>query len=843
MLLSTPPAIAQTSPTAQKAEADRLLQQGIQQYQTSQFEAALQSWQQALTLYRALKDRWNEGVTLGNLGLAYDVLGNSPQAIEYQQQSLAIAQELKNRQGEGNALVNLGNAYGALGNYPKAIEYQQQSLAIAWEIKDRQRERNALGNLGLAYYLLGNYPKAIEYQQQSLAIAQEIKDRQGEGTALGNLGLAYYSLGNYPKAIEYQQQSLAIAQEIKNRRGEGQSLGNLGIAYGALGNYPKAIEYQQQSLAIAQKIKDRSGEGQSLNNLANAHSSLGNYQKVIEYQERSLAIKRQIKDRLGESFSLGNLGNAYYSLGNYAKAIEYQQQGLTLARAIKDRSGEGRSLGNLGLSYSSLGNYAKAIEYQQHGITIAREVKNRNEEGQLLNNLGFTFLKLNRLADAESTLRSAIAIQESLRTGLTDRNKISIADTQKDAYINLQKVLIAQNKPEVALEIAERGRARALVELLSSRFNHQSQTSLQNIIQAPDVNAIRQISKTQNATLVQYSIAYGEQLYIWVIKPTGEIILRSTQLDPSQPLAQLVSNSRRDLGVRGRASVKISQQPISSNQTDPLAQLYQLLIAPIAQDLPTDPNQRVIFLPQGELFLVPFAALPDAQNRPLIERHTISTAPSIHTLALTHTLAQRPKTKGGTVIVGDPQMPIYNGQPLQPLPAARQEAIAIGQQLNTTPLIGAQATKVTVLQQMTSAKLLHFATHGLLDRVYGDIPGAIALTPSGQDNGFLSAGEIFNLKLNADLVVLSACDTGRGEITGDGVVGLSRSFIAAGAPSVVVSLWAVNDQSTSDLMQAFYHQLKQQPDKAQALRQAMLIIKQRYPDPSHWAAFTLVGER
>ncbi|OUC14265.1 MAG: hypothetical protein B0A82_13385 [Alkalinema sp. CACIAM 70d] len=843
VILPTPPAIAQTSPTAQKAEADRLLQKGIQQFQTSQFAAALQSWQQALILYRAINDRQGEGEALVGLGNAYDALGNHPKAIEHHEQSLAIAREVKDRQGEGRSLSHLGSAYDALGNYPKAIAYQEQSLAIARELKNQLEEGAALGNLGNAYFFLGDYPKAIKCYEQSLAIAKELKNRRGESNSLGNLGNAYFLLGNYPKAIEYHEQSLAIKRRIQDRRGESNSLGNLGSTYSALGNYLKAIEYHEQSLVVAREIQDRPGESYSLGNLGNAYFFLGNYPKAIEYYEQSLAIKRAIQDRRGESNSLGNLGSIYHVLGNYSKAIEYQEQSLAVAREIQDRLGESQSLSNLGSVYDTLGNYPKALQYQKQSVAIARKIKYQPGEGYSLNDLGFTLFKLNRLAEAESTLRSAIAIHESLRTGLVDRNKISIADTQKNAYINLQKVLIAQNKPEAALEIAERGRARALVELLTSRFNHQFQTDLQNTIQAPNVNTIRQISKTQNATLVQYSIAYGEQLYIWVIKPTGEITFRSTQLDPSQTLAQLVGNSRRDLGVRGRASVKISQQPISSNQTDSLAQLYQLLISPIVQDLPTDPNQRIIFLPQGELFLVPFAALLDAQNHPLIEHHTISTAPSIQTLALTHTLAQRPKTKGGTVIVGDPQMPTYNGQPLQPLPAARQEAIAIGQQLNTTPLIGAQATKATVLQQMTSAKFLHFATHGLLDRVYGDIPGAIALTPSGQDNGFLSAGEIFNLKLNADLVVLSACDTGRGEITGDGVVGLSRSFIAAGAPSVVVSLWAVNDQSTSDLMQEFYRQLKQQPDKAQALRQAMLTTKQRYPDPSHWAAFTLVGER
>jgi CHAT domain-containing protein len=301
------------------------------------------------------------------------------------------------------------------------------------------------------------------------------------------------------------------------------------------------------------------------------------------------------------------------------------------------------------------------------------------------------------------------------------------------------------------------------------------------------------------------------------------------------------------MGVRGRLGIRqvaLAQATDSDDFTqDNLAKLHQILIAPIAQDLPSDPNQRVVFLPQGPLFLVPFAALPDTQGKHLIDRHTISTAPSIQTLELTQAQAQKPRSKGNAVVVGDPKMPIFNGTPLNPLPGARQEAIAIAKLLNTTPLLGEQATKATVLQKMQSARVIHLATHGLLDTVQGEMPGAIALAPDAQDNGLLSAGEIFNLKLNADLVVLSACDTGRGQITGDGVVGLSRSMVAAGVPSVLVSLWAVDDGSTSVLMSEFYRQLQQQSDKAKALRQAMLITRQKYPNSSDWAAFTLVGER
>ena len=187
-------AVAQTSVVNdRKVEADRLLAQGNQQYNTSQFEAAFKSWKQALTLYREIKYRLGEGISLGNLGVAYDSLGDYPKAIEFQEQSLAIKRKIKYRLGEGQSLGNLGSAYRSLGNYPKAIEFQEQTLVIAREIKDRSMEGSALGNLGNAYQALGNYPKAIEFHEQSLAIKRELKDRHGEGNTLGNLGSIQFS--------------------------------------------------------------------------------------------------------------------------------------------------------------------------------------------------------------------------------------------------------------------------------------------------------------------------------------------------------------------------------------------------------------------------------------------------------------------------------------------------------------------------------------------------------------------------------------------------------------------------------------------------------------------------
>ncbi|MEG4357008.1 CHAT domain-containing protein [Microcoleus sp. Aus8_D1] len=861
---SSLPVSAQTT-EASEAEGDRLMEQGIQHYQTGQFPAALNSWQQALQIYRALKNRKGEGTALGNLGVAYNSLGDSAKAIEYSQQQLAIARSIKDRQLEGRALGNLGLAYLYLGDYTKAIEYSQQSLAIARSIKDRQGEGLALGNLGVAYRSLGDSAKAIEYSQQSLAIARSIKDRQGEGLALDNLGVAYRFLGDYTKAIEYSQQSLAIARSIKDRQLEGAALGNLGAAYRSLGDYTKAIEYSQQYLAIAGEIKDRQLEGTALGNLGGAYLYLGDLAKAIEYSQQYLAIAHKIKNRLGEGAALGNLGAAYLNLGDSAKAIEYLQQQLAITSEIKDRLGEGAALGNLGVAYLYLGDYTKAIEYSQQSLAIARSIKNRLGEGTALNNLGWAFLKAGNPTEAEKMLVNGIQVWESMRQmlGSNDANKVSIFEGQAKTYRTLQQVRVAQNNPIAALEIAERGRARAFVDLLSERLSTGDANPV--IASAPNQDEIRQIAKAQNATLVQYSIIYdyfqieGKQegresaLYIWVIQPTGEITFREVDLKPlwqqdNASLVSLIINYQESIPVRSRSSDRSTKPEPNHN----LRRLDQLLIDPIANLLPKDPNAHVIFIPQGSLFQVPFPALQDPNGTYLIQKHTILTAPSIQVLDLTRQqrqkLPQKPANdRGRALVLGNPTMPrvsLSPGEPkqqLSPLPGAEAEAIAIAPLLKTQAITGAQGTKAQIVQQMPQASIIHLATHGLLDNVNG-LASAIALAPSGSDDGLLTAEEIFDMKLQANLVVLSACNTGEGKITGDGVIGLSRALISAGVPSVIVSLWRVPDAPTAELMQSFYKNLENNPNKAQALRQAMLTTMKTHSNPRDWAAFTLIGE-
>ncbi len=424
-----------------KVEADKLSEQGLRQYQASQYQEAIQVWERSLQIYREITDRSSEGKTLGNLGAAYASFGKHEKAIEYFLQSLVVTRELKDRPVEAQAIRNLGGTYYSLGKYQEAIEYFLQSLTIQRELRDQQGEINTLKRLGEAYELIYKYDKAIDYYLQSLAISRTLKDRRSELYMLIRLGISHELTSNYEKALEYFLQGLKISQELRDRRNEASSLDSLGITYFSLGKYDKAIDYYLQSLLITQDLQDRRGEGVTLGNLSNVYLALGRYDKAIELQMQSLAIKREIRDRASEGTSLNNLGSAYLALSKNDKAIEYFLQGLEIAKEIKDTQEEGRALGNLGNAYLSLSKYNKAIEYYLQSLEIKRKLKDRQGEGAVLRNLGAVYSRLNR--DREAMIFA--------QQGLTIAKEISDRRGEGFALANLGVLLSKARSPELAI--------------------------------------------------------------------------------------------------------------------------------------------------------------------------------------------------------------------------------------------------------------------------------------------------------------------------------------------------------------------------------------------------------
>ena len=832
----------------QQKEADRLLQQGIQQYQTSQFREALQSWEQALQIYR----------------------------------------EIKNRQGEANALGNLGIAYYSLGQYQKAIEYQQQSLAIAREIKDRSREAASLGNLGVVYDSLGQYQKAIEYHQQSLAIAREIKDRSGEAASLNNLGNAYYSLGQYQKAIEYHQQDLDIAREIKDRQGEANSLGNLGNAYRSLGQYQKAIDYHEQSLAIAKEIGNRSGEAASLNNLGNAYQSLGQYQKAIEYHQQSLAIKKEIGDRQGEAHSLGNLGNAYQSLGQYPEAIEYPQQSLAINKEIGDRQGEAASLNNLGLAYVSLGQYQKAIEYHQQSLAIAREIKDRSGEATSLNNLGAAYRDDNQPLEAIKNLEASLNIYLDMRGGLSRDDRKQFLATNERTVITLAEVLIQQNQPEKAFEWLNRATTADLADynrLINAKVaNPEAQKALDNWnTDNQQLEGMRrQLQDKFSEELAQQIRQFEEKVYknaetigdkypeiaeLFETKPTDIAQLQKNIAPDTLVIQPVPLRDKVALFLVTREKLIVIQSDTKRDELNKLvseyrtqladyknanylvtgSKLYEILIRPIEPQIAATSPKNIAIIATGQLRYIPFETLYDEKNNQvLLEKYPIYYLTRISTSSLA---TQKTKTDRATLkalALANPKPFLFDTEKKEKvdLKGTEIEAETISKIFpGSEKYLGTNATLDIFKKQAFRFPILHLGTHGCFDLAgcpnLGMQANTILFANNQQYN--IADAALLGLK-NTELITLSACQTAK-EANADGkeISGLAYVLERAGARSVIASLWSAEDTTSAEIMTRFYQNLQKGMNKSEAMREAKLSLIEKYPHPYFWSPFILIG--
>ncbi|RUT07232.1 hypothetical protein DSM106972_024930 [Dulcicalothrix desertica PCC 7102] len=791
-------------------------------------------------------------------------------SLEYYQQAAVIAKETGDSLQQGKALSGMGSVYNIRSEFAEAIKSYEQALEIFKKSDGLQLQvRDTLSSLAEVYVNWNNKDKAISYYQQALAINQAIPTNTPvntfvintqQGLIQVNIANAYADTSKYEQAIKFYEQAITTLKTSLNKTGSittsnlteqfllqnNKLLANQGIKV----SYIKlCVSYRVlgQNEASNKACKDASSQTASTPETPPKKTS-----KELEEAQQSLASAQSVGNRSLEANALAKIGNAYADLGEKDRAWEYLQKAIKLAREYP--LFEYFVLFQAGSFQEKQQQSDLAINYYKQAAASASKRNQKLEEANIYSHLGTLYHTRKNLPEATTALYNAIKVFESIRVDLTDKNQISIFETQAQVYSLLQQVLVSQNKYQEALEVSERGRARAFINLLAARQS-QNKSNLPEIL-PPTLKDIQKIAKQQNATFVEYSISKNKSdIYIWVVKPTGQIEFKQVDINSNTPLKDIVVTALDSIGAtRGLTVVAPEKKQPQANATQKLQALHQLLIAPIAQHLPKNPNEKVIFVPQNELFLIPFPALQDNQGKYLVEKHTILTSPSIQLLQLTY--ERRLSSSQGALVVGNPIMPsikVRAGQPPQQLvslPFAEKEAREIATILNTKPLIGKEATKPQVKQLMGQARIIHLATHGLLDDFGLGIPGAIALAPSStnltkaqqNNDGLLTASEILNMKLNADLVVLSACQTGQGTLTGDGVIGLSRSLIAAGTKSVVVSLWSVDDASTKILMTEFYRQMQKNPDKGAALRQAMLTTMKQYPNPEHWAAFTLIGE-
>jgi CHAT domain-containing protein/tetratricopeptide (TPR) repeat protein len=881
---------AQVNPVVQFAEADRLLRQGRVSEALPLLEAVFAGREEAV--FADPNDLGRCALVLGQLRAE---TGNLSGALEAYEFALEIFQSSDNPGFEGATLSNICSVYLTQGRYTEALEACQQALDTMREVKDPVADGMMLNNIGGVYSEQGQYEEALEAFQQALTIAIEGGNRGGEGTTRHNIAGLYATQGHYAEALEMYEWALAIIREVGKHEEEPSILAGIGIVYYFQGRYAEAMEVFQKALAIEQKVGDIVGERITRHNIGSIYVAQGHYPGALEMFLKALTIHQQAGNRPMEGITLNNMGLVYHAQRRYTEASEAYRQALTIAREVDNRIMEGSIRNNAGEVLCAQGRYADALEMYQQALTIAREVGYRVEEGITLNNIGLVYHAQGRYTEALQAYRQAMGTVETVRTMAgSELGRAGFIARYAGLYTRAAHLFHQQGQDEEAFFTSERGRARAFLDSLATGYVELSDSAAASLLACElEAYATRQAAQEalagaraldpSDAELVadletqlaaaeeEYAAALdaiearGDQLAALVPGRSAVLGLSEVQLLleeqttllsysvlEDQTLAFLVTRdtfhtvaldvSREDLTQEVRAFRQFPNLDVTYPKS--AVNLYNGLIAPLKEHL-TTPHLAIV--PHGVLHYLPFAALTDGE-RYLVDDYVITYLPSASALPFIQENATDRKPVP-PLILGNPA----TGNPdLEPLRYAKQEARIVTGLYGTQPLLEESATETILREQAPQAGVIHLAAHGSYNR-HNPLYSAIALAPDEKNDGRLEVHEVYGLNLSkANLVVLSACETQLGDLgiggepvgvsPGDEVIGLTRAFFFAGTPSVIASLWKVDDKSTGLLMERFYTHLQAGMGKAEALRQAQLDVREEYPNPYYWSAFVLSGD-
>lgn len=854
-----------------------------------QYQKALDNLQQALAIQHDIRDWAAAGTTLNNIGGVYYAQGQYQEALGCFLQTLAIFQNMDDPAGEGTALNSIAAVYYSLGQYQRALAPYKQALTISQNLQDREGKGKTLNNIGLVYNSLGQYQKALDSLQQALAIFQDSGNRAGEGTTFNNIGVVYRDLEQYERTLSAYQQALDIHQEVGDRAEEGKTLNNIGEVYNSLGQYQQALDnYYKPALTIFQQIGNWAAVGTTLNNMGEVYRNLEQYHLALESYEQALAIAQNIGDRRGEGMTLNNIGVVCSKLQQSQLAQEFYQKALVIREDIGDLDGKGTTLNNIGAVYYAQGRCQKALDYFQQALAIFRDIGEREGEASTLANIGFVYKSQGNTAFAINFYQQAIKVREDIQGDFKIEELTALfADGWSEIYASLIGLLWADGRFLEAFNYVERSKARAFLDQLangprdlraggSAKLLSQEQ-ALKNEITALRTQLVKLRNRPSNQwdtdalAAIQHQLSDREKDYTHLLTQlklqnlelaslvsvdvaTLEEIQRLLDADTTlveyfvtdqHTLVFIITRntfknvalgiSQEDLTETIEAFLEFDLDPKGNPHPDSLQQLHGWLITPLT---PWLDNSQLVIAPHGVLHYLPFAVLTNGE-RYLSDNYTLVTLPSASVLRF---LPEKRKPDADTLLVlGNPTI---NEPGLHTLRFAEQEVKAIASLYSTQALVGPAATESAVWSQAGEAGILHIAAHGKYNR-YNPLFSAVYLTEDIQHDGRLEVHDIYRLDLTraTNLVTLSACQTQVGQLSkGDEIVALNRAFLYAGTPTVMASLWSVDDRATSLLMERFYTHLRAGMGKAEALRHAQQEVRKEYEHPYYWAAFTLTGD-
>ena len=655
-------------------------------------------------------------------------------------------------------------------------------------------------------------------------------------------------------------------------------------------NFERAEEYYSEDLAVCKKMGDRPGEGLAYRNLGDTCylTALDEVRcaKYIEgammYYNEYLNISKELGDKGKEGDAYLSIGRIHQYLRDPEKTKHYYDKCLTICKEIGDKEGEKHALRKLRSTLLICGDLKQVIQLNNQSLFISKKSHDHFHEAEALIYQGHCLAECRFFSDAVLSYQSFVEKANFIRDWnlLEDWMKISIRQFFRIAYAALTATLLRLDKTDEALLIAEKGRVQALADLLETQYGFEVSHHGQDSVEDSQQETASELFTCAPANTVFLAICKNV-INVWLLQDGKQVHFSQSNLaeDHSEDLNSFLSSfleeTYKEVDVKRRVRCQDRSQDALRNKhgftvqkptnfslpsfdktlrnsdkkastTSPpvhrkrLSVLYDAVVAPVISHLR---GNELVIVPDGEFFLVPFGALQDTESRYLCESFSIRVIPSLTCLKMILDAPIDHHCKRGALVVGDPWVKEVG---LSQLPCARREAEMIAAIVNTSPLIGSDATKEAVLPRLSNVALIHLAAHG------NSKTGEIALAPNlsrkseklTRKDYLLTMPDVLSVGLGARLVVLSCCHSGQGEVCDEGVVGIARAFLGAGARSVLVALWAIDDGATLEFMRAFYLHMVQGKRASEALNSATNYMREstEFSATCHWAPFVLLGD-
>lgn len=872
-------------------------------------------YRRSLAIREEVGDKSKIATTLNGLAGNYYSQGNFMTAIEYLSRSLKQSEEVGDQRQVAAVTFNIGATYQVWGDYSSALEYEQRALLLMKELGLQENVNYILYGIGGIYKSLGNYDAALKYNKQGLEMSEKSGSKRALADGYCHIAADYFEKSAYSLAASNASKCVEIRQSAGLINNLPDALYDLGNIYQRQGDQRLAMQYFEKGLKMATEAQQQQNVSALLNARGYSHFLTGDFHAAAEDYNAAIQNLEAQNNRPQIATTQRNLGYLHLAGGQFPEARKAFEAGLALLKDMNAKAEEADVLHGLSEVSFHEKEFDKSMDLSSESLKLSNESNNPAILWQALTTLGKTQSVLGRPEEAIQSLNKAIAIVDEIRLNIAggEEEQQRFFEDKLAPYDQMIGLLVQQDKREEALNFAERAKARVLHDVLENgkmeiaksltpQEQEQEQKWVEQLVslngKIRTENAAAQPNKANLAELnnqLSQSRAGYEAFHAGLYDAHPELKMQRGKTEPPHLrelenllpaknafLEYTVTDSETFVFVVKRdanrkPTLNVYRIPISrsdlSHQVETFRSrlsdrnpdfvsaaqsLYKLLVEPAAPDLAS--QEGLVFIPDRELWGLPFHALMDPQGSYLMEEKAVSYVPSLTVLRdIEQLVTQKPVPNKTLLAFGNPQIATsvvarasfaYRDQTLAPIPETETEVRLLQKLYGSASAriyTGEAASEGTWKQEAGKFSILHLATHGILDSNSPLYSHVLLSHPPAEaaEDGLLEAWEIMQMNLSADLVVLSACETALGRIgAGEGMIGLSWAFFVAGSKATLVSQWKVESEATSELMLAFYQSLKRGDTKAMALHHAAqnLSRNERYRHPFYWAAFVLIGD-